>query len=176
MSASPPPPGVQLEPLAFTLVGAITRLRRALLRSRHAVLRTDELSPARLELLRLVAYQPGIGIGDAARQLGAVPTTVSSLIAGLLDDQLLARTSHPGERRTAILNVTERGAALLNTWDEPSNQALTTAINTLGPAQQARLGAALPVIDQCTIALHRAPGVRRTPPVRSTAAPATAPE
>ncbi|GAA4336476.1 hypothetical protein GCM10023086_69750 [Streptomyces venetus] len=58
---------------------------------------------AEVELLRLVVTRPGIGISDAARDLGLAANSVSTLVNQLPRAGCLVRETDPADRRAARL-------------------------------------------------------------------------
>jgi hypothetical protein len=62
-------------PLAAELLSAAGAVRRTTRRAARNASPTEPLSPARSELLRLAARQPGITVAEAARELRLAPDT-----------------------------------------------------------------------------------------------------
>lgn len=67
------------------------------------------IGPAAFRLLDLLARGGPLAPGAAARRLGVRQPTVSGWIADLRAESLLERDLGEGDRRRAILRVTERG-------------------------------------------------------------------
>lgn len=103
----PTPPAVRkVDPAAVSeLLRAVGRFRRRVRRaSPHAF--DQGLSEAQAELLRLVARQPGIRVGEAAAELGLAGNTVSTLVSQLARRKLLLRKADPEDRRVGRLRLT----------------------------------------------------------------------
>ncbi|MEU0457586.1 helix-turn-helix domain-containing protein, partial [Streptomyces sp. NPDC006129] len=79
------------EELADALVGVQRLVRRRLRRE----MPDPRLRGAEAELLRLVVTRPGIGISDAARELGLAANSVSTLVNQLAGAGYLARETDP---------------------------------------------------------------------------------
>lgn len=174
MSSSPDPPDVALSLLALRLSDAVVRLRRALHREQRSVLPAAQLSPVRLELLRMVSRQPGIGVVAVAERLGAASNTISALITELVRAGLLTRLPVPDDHRSVALHLSARGTALIHQWEAHTHHELVRSLDALDPAQRSLLAAALPVIDELGAALHQAARTAtrtsrpRTPPAPPT--------
>jgi DNA-binding MarR family transcriptional regulator len=65
--------------------------------------------PQRL-VLRLVGLFPGMSAGDLASVLRVHPSTLTGVLQRLVEQQLVARSGAPGDRRRAVLRLTKRGA------------------------------------------------------------------
>jgi DNA-binding MarR family transcriptional regulator len=65
--------------------------------------------PQRL-VLRVVGLSPGASAGDLATVLHVHPSTLTGVFQRLVEQRLLARSDHPGDRRRAVLHLTRRGA------------------------------------------------------------------
>lgn len=99
--SGPPDPGLTDE-FSTVLVG-ITRLVRRRLRQELTVPR---LRGAQVELLRLVAANPGLRVSAAAKELCLAGNSVSTLVNQLVAEGLLLREVDPADRRAALLRVT----------------------------------------------------------------------
>jgi DNA-binding MarR family transcriptional regulator len=65
--------------------------------------------PQRL-VLRVVGLFPGVSAGALAAILHLHPSTLTGVLQRLCDQQLLARSAHPLDRRRSVLTLTARGA------------------------------------------------------------------
>jgi DNA-binding MarR family transcriptional regulator len=65
------------------------------------------LRGAQVELLHVVADQPGIGVAAAAGRLHLVDNSVSTLVNQLVASGLLSRGTDPEDRRAARLELTD---------------------------------------------------------------------
>lgn len=130
------------EELADALVGVQRLIRRRLRRQRP----DPRLRGAEVELLRLVVARPGIGISDAAKDLGLAANSVSTLVNQLAKAGYLVREADPADRRAARLLPTPAAGTRLHEWrrrraelvrrhvarlDEPDPRALHAAIPAL---------------------------------------------
>src|SRR6185295_7527411 len=104
------------EALAAELTTAWGGVRRRLRRSARAAVGGEPLTGAQIELLRLVETQPGVGVRDAAAALHLAPNTVSTLVRGLVGDDLLTRTADAADGRAAHLALTPVARRRLRRW------------------------------------------------------------
>jgi DNA-binding MarR family transcriptional regulator len=92
--------------------------------------------PQRL-VLRVIGHIPGISAGSVARLLHLHPSTLTGVLARLLDHGLIAREPDPADRRRSVLVLTAAGAAIDRRHAGTVEAAVRKALATLRPAQQA---------------------------------------
>jgi len=135
----------------LTVVAAIRRTaRRAVRHSAHA----DPLPPARSELLRLTAANPGISVADAAHELGLAPNSVSTLVSKMTADGLLDRQRGESDGRAAELRVTPAGAERVARWRDIRAELTARALERLDAADQEAIGHALPALARLATAME----------------------
>src|SRR6266540_4884766 len=91
------------------------------------------------DLLRVVRLQPGIGVGEAAQQLGVAANTVSTLVNQLVAAGFLARRRDPADGRAARLELTTRANRRMALWRDQREQALRAALDELSASERASL-------------------------------------
>ncbi|WP_442907016.1 MarR family winged helix-turn-helix transcriptional regulator [Kitasatospora sp. NBC_01250] len=134
------------------LLAGIPRLVRRRLRQELTVPR---LRGAQVELLRLVAANPGLRVSAAAKELCLAGNSVSTLVNQLVADGLLRREVDPADRRAALLHVTPAAAERLEVW-RANHQALVGGLVAGLPAEdRAALAAALPALRRLAAGLQR---------------------
>ncbi len=84
----------------------------------------DRLTFTQLKLLRLVARQDPLTVGDVAAFLGISNAAASKAVERLVRGGFLGRAEAKGDRRTTEVSVTEEGRALLDGFDARSSAAL----------------------------------------------------
>jgi DNA-binding MarR family transcriptional regulator len=142
--------------LASGLLAVIGPLRRALRREGRRGLPGDPLPASQAELLRLVRLQPGIGVREAAQQLGVAANTVSTLVNQLVTAGLLSRSRDPVDGRAARLELTADARRRVALWRDQREQALSAALHELDPGQREALERALPALHKILEVLERA--------------------
>jgi DNA-binding MarR family transcriptional regulator len=142
--------------LTSGLLAVIGPLRRALQREGRRGLPGDPLPASQAELLRLVRLQPGIGVREAAQQLGVAANTVSTLVNQLVAAGLLRRDRDPVDGRAARLELTAAARRRVALWRDQREQALTAALHELDPGQREALERALPALHKILEVLERA--------------------
>jgi DNA-binding MarR family transcriptional regulator len=142
------------DPLGLEIADVVSRLRRAMRRAARAAGRDGTLpgglSVAQLELLSCLADNPGTRPGQLARMLRLAPSSVATLVYGLRRAGLVSRTGGQLDRRTASLELTAEGIAVVGRWQEVNERILQAAITSLGPASRGALAAALPGLRELT--------------------------
>jgi DNA-binding MarR family transcriptional regulator len=142
--------------LAGGLLTVIGPLRRALRREGRRGLPGDPLPASQAELLRLVRLQPGIGVREAALQLGVAANTVSTLVNQLVAAGLLSRGRDPLDGRAARLELTARARRRVALWRDQREQALSAALDELDAGQREALERSLPALHKILEVLERA--------------------
>jgi len=139
------------------LADVVARLRRAMRRAARAEGRggglPGGLSVAQLELLSALADTDGVRPGQLARSLRLAPSSVATLVNGLLRDGLITRTGGGPDRRTALIRLTAAGRDAVSRWQRVNEQLLRAALTALAPGSQAALLAALPALSHLAAAV-----------------------
>ncbi|WP_036333398.1 MarR family winged helix-turn-helix transcriptional regulator [Microbispora sp. ATCC PTA-5024] len=140
MSAAP------AQATAEELMTVLTGIRRVTRRRLREQLPGPRLRGAHVELLQIVAAEPGIGVAAAARGLHLAGNSVSTLVNQLADAGLLRREVDPADRRAARLFVTDAAVARMARWRESRRMLVGDALDRLPPGELAAIGAALPAL------------------------------
>ncbi|MFG2556017.1 MarR family winged helix-turn-helix transcriptional regulator [Streptomyces sp. NPDC048581] len=130
------------EELADALVGVQRLIRRRLRRE----MPDPRLRSAEVELLRLVAERPGIGISDAAKELYLAGNSVSTLVNQLARQGYLVRETDPADRRAARLLPTPAAEARLSEWRRRRADLVRNRLSRLDEADRETLLAAVPAL------------------------------
>ncbi|MGW0806642.1 MarR family winged helix-turn-helix transcriptional regulator [Nonomuraea sp. NPDC002799] len=136
---SPPDPPEDL----ISVMSGINRLVRRRLRQGAP---EPRLRGAQVELLHLVAANPGIGVTAAAKELYLAGNSVSTMINQLTAAGLLRREAGQDDRRSARLLPTPAAEARLRAWRERRTALVREQVDRLGEADQAALAAAIPAL------------------------------
>jgi DNA-binding MarR family transcriptional regulator len=146
---SPGGPAAEAEP---QLADGVARLRRAMRRAARARGRDGSLpgglSVAQLELLSALADTPGLRPGQLARSLRLAPSSVATLVNGLLRGHMITRTGGSRDRRTALIELTTAGQQAVTAWQQVNAQILRAALTGMTDASRAALLASLPALRE----------------------------
>jgi DNA-binding MarR family transcriptional regulator len=134
------------ELLAAELLAAVGAVRRTTRRAARNASATEPLPPARSELLRLAARQPGITVAEAARELRLAPNTVSTMVGRLTDQGLLTRGRSSSDGRTVRLNVTAAARQRLARWKDLRAELAGQALAGLSAEDRDAIAAAVPAL------------------------------
>ncbi len=141
----------------LALADAVSRLRRAMRRAARARgpggLLPGGLSVAQLEFLSCLAENPAARPGQVARLLRLAPSSVATLANGLASRGLVIRTGGVADRRTATLDLTPAGHAVLADWLNVNEQILAAALTALPAAGRRSLNSSLPALRELTVAV-----------------------
>jgi MarR family transcriptional regulator, organic hydroperoxide resistance regulator len=124
--------------------------------------------PQRL-VVRVVGHIPGVSAGEVASVLHLHPSTLTGVLRRLERDRLLVRRPDPGDRRRAVLHLTDRGRRVDRLQVGTVEAAVRAALRGLGWDHQA---AARAVLGRIAAALD---GVAAAPLSTSTGGPARTP-
>ena len=130
------------------LADTVARLRRAMRRAARSADPDNALSVAQLELLSAVAENPGARPSQIARYLHLAPNSVTTLVNGLANLELVTRRNNPDDRRTIQLTLTEAGQDAVRRWQTTNAGILRTAYDDLHPGWQHLITAALPAVRE----------------------------
>jgi len=129
--------------LAGQLRLAVTRLAR-LMRQQ-----TDTgLSPTLLAALATIESCGPLTLGELASREQVAPPTITKAVGGLEDQNLVARTVDPGDRRVARVEITPEGRRLLERSRTLKNAWLARRLASLTAEDRARLVAAVDALER----------------------------
>ncbi|WP_086848329.1 MarR family transcriptional regulator [Amycolatopsis kentuckyensis] len=134
--------------LADRLLGAVQGIRRVVRRRVRAGVPGTPLPGAQVELLRVVADHPGIGVAAAARELHLAGNSVSTLVNQLADAGLLRREADPADRRAARLAITAAAADRMAAWRRARTGLVTDALAELSEEDTKAIEQALPALEK----------------------------
>ncbi|MDS0140449.1 MULTISPECIES: MarR family transcriptional regulator [unclassified Amycolatopsis] len=143
--------------LADRLLGAVQGIRRVVRRRVRADVPGSPLPGAQVELLRVVADRPGIGVAAAARELHLANNSVSTLVNQLADAGLLRREADPADRRAARLEITAAAAERMAAWRRARTGLVADALAKLSEEDIGAIGHALPVLEKLVGILKEQP-------------------
>jgi DNA-binding MarR family transcriptional regulator len=141
----------------LALADAVSRLRRSMRRAARACGSGGSLpgglSVAQLEFLSCLAENPAARPGQVARLLRLAPSSVATLVNGLARTGLVVRTGGVADRRTAVLDLTPAGHAVLADWQDLNAEILAAALTALPGTSKRSLHASLPALHRLTSAI-----------------------
>jgi DNA-binding MarR family transcriptional regulator len=135
------------EPLSEAEVAARLRVSATRLARRLRKESTGGLSPSQISALVAVSTHGPLTLGALADHERVAPPTITKVVAKLEADGLLVREADPADRRVSRVSTTAAAEALLAENRQRKTAWLTTRIHQLSPEEQARLSAALDVLD-----------------------------
>ncbi len=101
-----------------------------------AVLKTEDLSTAQYNVLRILRGSPaGLPCGEIARRLVTREPDITRLLDRMEKRGFILRTREPRDRRTVITTITQRGLDTVNRLDEPVQSTHRQQLGRLGRAQ-----------------------------------------
>ncbi len=125
-----------------TVIGRLSRRLRTTAAARDA-----GLTPTGISLLLSVARTGQVRLSDLGEAEGINPTMLSRVVTGLVQDELLERTSDAGDRRAAWVRVTPLGRRLAERMRRERTAAVNRALDELPEAERHRLERALPALE-----------------------------
>ena len=134
--------------LADRLLGVVQGIRRVVRRRVRADVPGFPLPGAQVEVLRVVADQPGIGVAAAARELHLAANSVSTLVNQLVEAGLLRREPDPADRRATRLEITGAARERMATWRRARTGLVADALAGLSEEDTAAIEQALPALEK----------------------------
>lgn len=121
----------------MTVVTSVMRAQQLLLARIEAALKPFQLTFARFELLRLIAFTHDgrVPLTRAVKRLQVHPATVTSAVDRLVKDGLVERDRHPDDGRAAVLTITDAGRQLVDRATDALNSEVFSDIGM--PAEDA---------------------------------------
>nr|WP_246315228.1 MarR family transcriptional regulator [Kineococcus aurantiacus] len=102
------------------------------------------VTPAQGRVLRVVGRcGTPPRMGEVAERLHIAPRSLTDLVDPLQDAGLLRRTPDPGNRRSVLLELTPRGASVLEELHQRSRRSAARAFAVLAPEERRHLLALL---------------------------------
>jgi DNA-binding MarR family transcriptional regulator len=140
----------------LALADAVSRLRRAMRRAARAEgagALPGGLSVAQLEFLSCLAENPSARPGQLARLLRLAPSSVATLVNGMTKAGLVVRAGGVDDRRTATLELTSAGQAVVGEWQVVNARILAGALGALRAPSRRRLNSSVPALRELTSAI-----------------------
>lgn len=131
--------------LAEELRTPLRRIYRQLRRDAH----DDGIPPLRKQLLIAIIDQPGIGVGDLARQENLRSPTISGHINAMVAAGLVKRTDGaPGDRRRVGLVATAQGNDAIEAHRQRRTDRLAQALAKLPATSRDAIRMAIPALNE----------------------------
>jgi DNA-binding MarR family transcriptional regulator len=86
--------------------------------------------------------------GELANCERVQPPSMTKVLSMLEERGLVRRDAHPGDRRQAIMSITEEGVALLDSERRSRDEWLSQRLAQLTPDERAALRNVVPVLDK----------------------------
>jgi DNA-binding MarR family transcriptional regulator len=130
------------------------RLRVAVLRLARRLRKHDlaGLTPSQLSTLATVGKSGPVRLGDLAAAERIAPSTLTRLINVLESQGYVRRDADTGDARAFLVSVTDLGTDALERIKDEATSLLAEILTTLPPDQIDALAAALPALEQLTVA------------------------
>jgi DNA-binding MarR family transcriptional regulator len=125
-----------------TAIGRLSRRLRGTAAAREA-----GLTPTATSIFLGVDRNGRVRLAELAEWEGINPTLLSRVIAKLVDDGLLERTSDEGDRRAAWVAVTAAGHRLAERMRRERTEAVNAALGELSERDRKRIESALPALE-----------------------------
>jgi DNA-binding MarR family transcriptional regulator len=137
------PASAQSEPAA-RFHSATLRLLRRLAQEDRAT----GVTPARLSALSVLVFGGERTIGSLAVAEGVTPPTMTRLVAAMVAEGLVERSTDPADRRAVLVRASPAGRALLLAGRDRRVAALTAMLGALTPKERRRLDQAAGIVER----------------------------
>ncbi len=123
-------------------IGRLSRRLRSTAASRDA-----GLTPTAISLLLTVVRTGPVRLSELAEGEGLNPTMLSRVVAGMVQDGLLDRSSDERDRRAAWVKATAAGRRLAERMRRERTAAVNLALAELSDAERRAIEEALPALE-----------------------------
>ena len=130
------------------VLGRLSRRLRSTAAARDA-----GLTPTAIALLLAVVRTGPVRVSELAESERLNPTMVSRVVAGMVHDGLVVRSSDERDRRAAWVEATPVGRRLAGRMRRERTEAVNLALSELCEAERRRIEAALPALESLAEAL-----------------------
>jgi DNA-binding MarR family transcriptional regulator len=125
------------------IVIAIRRLVRAVYLDTEKMSRQFGLTGPQSGVLRILAEHGPLSSADLSRKLYVTPANITGIIDRLEKKGLAIRIRKQGDRRIALITLTERGADLSKSIPDPVEKDIISGLADLEPHQVQKLSRAM---------------------------------
>lgn len=112
------------------------------------------LPAARASVLLAATEDGSVRLSRIARQQRLHPTMLSRIVGHLVAAGLVLRTHDPEDRRSALLEPTERGRELAARIQAQRAEKMSAALAQMSPQHREAIEAAMPALEALLEALH----------------------
>ena len=121
------------------LTSILERFTRRFKVAEAAATAGNALNPLDSQALLFVSEHPGCGLGDVARELGVVPTTMSSSMDRLVRKAMVERRRPDDNRRAVALTVTAKGQEAIEVQKATYQKGYVAMLRSLDPVERDEL-------------------------------------
>jgi DNA-binding MarR family transcriptional regulator len=93
----------------LTFLGELWALEHALQAASKRMAARLSITGTQRFVVRMLGRLPGIGAGELAELMHDHPSTITGVLQRLVQQGLVARRTHPEDRRRAVLHLTDAG-------------------------------------------------------------------
>jgi DNA-binding MarR family transcriptional regulator len=136
---------IRVEEMAARLRLTNTRLHRQLRREANVA-----LTPSQGSALAAIEHHGKLTLGALAEHEGVSAPSITKIIGVLEEDELVARTPDPNDRRVSYVEATRKGTDLLDEMRRRKTAWLAGRIRQLGAEDRRRLAEAIDVLEELT--------------------------
>jgi len=136
---------MRVEEMAAKLRLTNTRLHRQLRREANVA-----LTPSQGSALAAIEHHGKLTLGALAEHEGVSAPSITKIIGVLEEDELVARTPDPNDRRVTYVHATRKGIDLLAELRRRKTAWLAERIRQLSADERRRLAEAIDVLEELT--------------------------
>jgi DNA-binding MarR family transcriptional regulator len=133
----------EYETVIHDLVGSIRKLVRAVYLDSQKMSKEYGLTGPQSSVLRILGNKGPTSSAELSRILYVTPSNITGIIDRLQKKGLVNRIKKEGDRRVALITLTEEGAALCHAVPDPVERKFIAALADLKPEHVQILGTAM---------------------------------
>ncbi len=141
-------------PLAETLHEWLRVTMRFSMRNFMRFAKENNYSLPQLNALFRIRHKGACGVSDLGEEMGVTNAAASQLLDKLVQQGLVTRAEDPQDRRNKLITLTEAGMRVSEQSMQARQNWLDQLANSLTPAEQAQVQAALQLLIERSAALE----------------------
>lgn len=112
---------------------------------------SEGLSIPQFRVLAFLGRTPGASLSQLSGFLGIAGATASVMVTRLVERRLVARSGHPEERRRVQLELTARGATVLEGSRQHARARVAQRLEKLARAELETVSSGLALLEQALV-------------------------
>ncbi|MCQ3936691.1 MAG: hypothetical protein DPW18_06550 [Chloroflexi bacterium] len=128
------------------------------MRGWHLFVKSTGLSMPQFSILMQLHYKGACGMSEVSERFEITPAAASQLVDKLVQSGLVQREEDPNDRRAKLLNLTEKGRALIRQGNEERHRWMDELMTGLTAEEKTKVNEALALLTRAAQELETETG------------------